>query len=82
MIASAAASLAAFQAERLDRFMATTVDRVDTTLGVLQGFASGPIRQGAAAVSVFRAALSMFRQWKGRERRHSPREDDDALFVG
>jgi len=79
--AAKAASLAVYQAERVDRFLATTVDRVDTTLGLLQGFASGPIRQSAAIAAAFRAAMTVFRDWKGRSR-HSHRDDDEALFVG
>lgn len=78
------ASLAALQVERVDQMMATTASRLDSTLGILQGFAGGPVKQGTAAVAAFRAAWSVFSDWKNRDRRRSrhTREDDDALFVG
>ena len=79
--ASRAAALAVIQVERVDRFMASTATRLDTTLGMIQNVASGPIGQGAAAVSAFRAVMSVMRDWKGRRRRHG-HDDDDALFVG
>lgn len=80
--AARATSLARLQMERLDQVLATTADRIDGTLGILQDVASGPIRQGAAAVSAFRAIMSMIRDWKSRSGSSSPRDDDDALFVG
>jgi uncharacterized caspase-like protein len=80
--AARAASLAVFQAERFDRFLASTVERVDTTLGLVQSFASGPVRQGAAVVAAFRAVTAIIREWRGRSRSSSHRDDDEALFVG
>ena len=63
--------------------IATTSSRLDDTLGVVQGLMSRPVRQGATAVAVFRAAFSMFREWKGRSQRsRTVRDDDEALFVG
>lgn len=81
--AARATSLAALQIERIDQMMSSTASRLDDTLAVVQGLMSGPVRQGATAVAVFRAAFAMFRDWKSRSARsRSSRDDDDALFVG
>lgn len=83
--AARATSLATQQVERLDRFMATTTDRIDDTLSTVQGIMAGPVRQASTAVTAFRAVMSIVREWNSRRprdaRRHA-REDDDALFVG
>jgi type IV secretory pathway VirB2 component (pilin) len=79
--ASRATALAVMQVERVDRFMASTATRLDTTLEIIQNVVSGPIGKGAAAVSAFRAVMGVVRDWKGRRRRHG-HDDDDALFVG
>lgn len=79
--ASRATALAVLQVERVDRFMASTATRVDATLGMIQNVVTGPVGQGAAAISAFRAVMGVVRDWKGRRRRHSY-DDDDALFVG
>ena len=81
--AARATSLAALQVERLDQMMASTASRLDDTLGVVQGLMSGPVKGGATAIAVFRAAFSMFREWKARgHRTRTVRDDDEALFVG
>jgi predicted PurR-regulated permease PerM len=81
--AAKAASLAAMQVERLDQMLSSTASRLDDTLGVVQGLMSGPVKGGATAVAVFRAAFAMFREWKGRSQRaRTVRDDDEALFVG
>ena len=46
--AARAASLAAKQAERLDRVFGELVQRVDTTLAAAEEFVTGPARQGMA----------------------------------
>ena len=79
--ASRATALAVMQVERVDRFMASTATRLDTTLDIIQNVVSGPIGKGAAAVSAFRAVMGVVRDWKGRRRRPG-HDDDDALFVG
>lgn len=81
--AGRAASLAALQVERVDRFMATTTDRVEQTVSILQAALAGPTQKGAALVSAARAAVSMFRYWQdARTRKQPAREEEDALFVG
>jgi hypothetical protein len=79
--ASRATSLAAAQVERVERLLTSTSDRVDETLGVLQGAILQPVRQGAALVTAIRAALSVIRGARhGRARQ--ARDEEEALFVG
>lgn len=74
-------TLAYAQVERVDALMASTVQRVDDTLGVLQGIVAGPVRQGSALLAGFKAALSVVRHFQ--ERKGGAREtEEDALFVG
>ena len=82
--AERATSLARQQVERVDEFMATASSRINDTLAILQGVVSGPVRQGAVAMSVVRAAMAAFREWQARKGARSPREqdEDDAWFVG
>jgi hypothetical protein len=75
-----ATSLVVLQVERLDQLMASTATRVEEILGILQAFASGPLRQGTAALAAVRAVMSIVRDWKGR--RPTARDDEDPLFVG
>ena len=75
------ARLAAAQMERVDSLMASIALRVEETVDVVQGALVGPLKQGAAIVAAFRAALSFVRDWQRRPR--PGREDtDDAMFVG
>ena len=78
--AARAAALATSQMERVDQMLASTAVRLDQTLTVVQGAVVEPMRQGAAVVAAFRAALAVFRGLGDRHR--SPREEDEALFVG
>jgi hypothetical protein len=80
--AARATTLAVAQVERVDRFMATTASRLDDTIGSIQSIVSGPVGQGAAAISAFRAVMSAVSDWKGRRRQRRAHDDEDALFVG
>jgi len=82
--AGRATSLARQQVERIDQFMATATSRIDTTLGVVQDVMSGPVRQGAVAMSVVRAAFAAFREWQSKKTARTTRDhdEDDAWFVG
>ena len=80
--AARATTLAVAQVERVDRFMASTAARLDDTLDSIQGIVSGPVGQGAAAISAFRAVMSAVSDWKGRRRQRRAHDDEDALFVG
>ena len=73
-------ALAAAQAERIDRFLRTTTERVDQTLGAVQGVFAGPLRQGSLLLAIARAAMAIFSAYG--DRRSSSRDDEDALFVG
>ena len=78
--AARVAALASSQMDRVDQMLASTAVRLDQTLTIVQGAVVGPVRQGAAVVAAFRAALTVFRGLG--ERRRSSREEDEALFVG
>ena len=78
--AAHAALLARTQMERIDRMIASTALRVDETLGLVQGVVVEPVRQGAALLSAFRAAVAVFRGLGDRQR--GPRNEEEALFVG
>jgi len=79
--AARAAAFASSQMERLDGLVASTAERVDETLGLLQGAVVQPVRQGAAVVAAFRAALAVFRGL-GERHRSGSRDEEEALFVG
>jgi hypothetical protein len=74
-------TLANLQVQRVDQFMATTTTQLDRTLGVIQNVVGGPVGRGMAAITAFRAAMSVVRDWRVRRRRHS-HDEEDALFVG
>jgi len=75
-------TLARLQVERLDRPLSTAAKQLDTTVGIVQGFMSGPLRQGSAAVAAFKAAMSVIRSVQNRKTSTSRETDEDALFVG
>jgi hypothetical protein len=78
--ASRAAALATAQVERADRVFADLGDRLDRTLNTLQDLAGGPVRDGAALLSAFRAVFATMRDLRsGRAR--SRAEEEDALFI-
>jgi hypothetical protein len=74
-------SLALTQVERVDHALAATAQRVDTTLSVVQGLVSGPVRQSSAVVAAFKAAMGVMRHVQDRRRTRREAEED-ALFVG
>jgi uncharacterized protein YoxC len=78
--AARAAAFASSQMERVDLMLASTAARVDQTLSLVQGAVVEPVRQGAAVVSAFRAALAVFRGIGDRNR--ASRDEEEALFVG
>lgn len=80
--AARATTLATIQVERVDKLMATTATRLDSTLNIIQNVASGPVGQGAAAVSAFKAVMGVVHDWRLRRRRAAHHDEDDALFVG
>jgi len=77
--AAHATSLARAQVERADRLVADILQRVEQVVRTAQTLMSGPVRDGAAIVSAFRAAFNAFRDFKGRRARRP--DDEDALFI-
>ena len=84
--AARAASLAARQAERLDRVFGELVERVDKTLAAAHEFVTGPARQGMAIMSGVKAVLDVFRSLREASRRRAaPRtamDEEESLFIG
>jgi hypothetical protein len=78
--AAKAAALAAVQAERLDALLASTAQKVDDTVSVLQAALVEPVKQGATLFAVIRAFTAGLRGPTGQS--HHRREDEEALFVG
>lgn len=73
-------ALALTQMERVDHLLDTTVDRIDDTMATVQAALISPVRQGAAVMAGFKAALGVFRARQDRGR--YGRDDEDALFIG
>lgn len=84
--AARAASLAAKQAERLDRVFGEMVERVDKTLAAAHAFVTGPARQGMAIMAGAKAILDVFRSLREASRRRpEPRpamDEEESLFIG
>ena len=84
--AARAASLAAKQAERLDRVFGEMVERVDKTLDAAHEFVTGPARQGMAIMAGVKAVIDSFRGIReASRRRHAPRpamDEEESLFIG
>jgi len=77
--AAHATSLARAQVERADRLVGDVHQRLEQLVNMVQTLMNGPIRDGAAVFSAFRAAFNVFRDFKGRRGRRS--DDEDALFI-
>lgn len=84
--AARAASLAARQAERLDRVFGELVERVDQTLAAAQEFVTGPARQGMAIMAGAKAVLDAFRRVREASRRRAAdrpaMDEEESLFIG
>ncbi len=84
--AARAATLAAKQAERLDRVFGEMVEKVDKTLDAAHQFVTGPARQGMAIMAGVKAVLDSFRGLREASRRRTaPRpamDEEESLFIG
>lgn len=84
--AARAATLAAKQAERLDRVFGEMVQRVDETLAAAQEFVTGPARQGMAIMAGAKAVIDAFQGLREASRRRAaPRpvvDEEESLFIG
>ena len=78
--ASRAASLATAQVERANQLCADAMAGVEQMLGSVRDSVSSPVREGAAILAGFRAALDAVRDVR-RRRSRTRAEDDDALFI-
>jgi hypothetical protein len=78
--ASRAAALATAQVERADRLFADVSVRLEETLNSVQSIVTGPIREGAAMLSAFRAVVNVLRDIR-TSRAHARAEEEDALFI-
>ena len=80
--ASRAAALATAQVERADKLFGEIATRVEQTLSGVQATIVGPVREGRALMSAFRAAMQAIREIRHRSRTRQGRGDDeDALFI-
>src|SRR6185295_7035545 len=80
--AARAAALAAAQVERVDRLFNDAALRFEKTLSTVQDTVIGPVREGRALISAFKAAMQAVRELRHRGRPRQGRgEDDDALFI-
>jgi uncharacterized protein YoxC len=79
--AARAASLAAAQVERVDQLFTDVAQRLEQTLNAVQHTVIGPVREGRAMVSAFRAALQAIRDLRQNRARQGRAEDEDALFI-
>lgn len=75
-----AASVAAAQVDRADGVFADFTTRVVHAMDNVERAANAPVREGAAIVAGFKAAMNALRDFRtGRARSRS--EDENALFI-
>ncbi len=80
--AARAASLATAQVERVDRLFGDAVQRLETSLNVIQTAISVPAREGAALMVGLRAVLDSLRRGAAnRPSRTRSSDEEDALFI-
>jgi hypothetical protein len=80
--AARAASLATAQVERVDRLFTDVALRFEQTMNAVQDTVIGPVREGRALISAFRAAMQAVRELRQNGRPRQGRgEDEDALFI-
>jgi hypothetical protein len=80
--AARAAALATAQVERVDQVFTDVALRFEKTLSTVQDTVIGPVREGRALISAFKAAMQAVRELRQSGRpRQSRAEDEDALFI-
>ncbi len=80
--AARAAALAAVQVERVDQLFTDVVQRFEQTVSTVQATVIGPVREGRALVSAFKAAMQAVRELRQNPRARQGRaEEEDALFI-
>lgn len=81
--ASRTMTLAAAQAQKVDRLVTDLTRRVDETSVLVQQAIVTPAREGLAMVAAVKAAMGVIRRsgdFRGRARRHE--NEEDPLFIG
>jgi hypothetical protein len=80
--AARAAALAAAQVERVDQLFTDVALRFEQTVSTVQATVIGPVREGRALISAFKAAMQAIRELRQNGRpRQGRSEDEDALFI-
>jgi hypothetical protein len=79
--AARAAALATAQVERVDQVFTDVALRFEKTLSTVQDTVIGPVREGRALISAFKAAMQAVRELRQSGRPQSRAEDEDALFI-
>ncbi|HXW04246.1 MAG TPA: DUF948 domain-containing protein [Vicinamibacterales bacterium] len=76
-------TIAAAQAEKVDRLVSELAVRVDETAAVVQQAIIGPAREGMAVVAALKAGLTALRGVRSRRpRTHRTVDEEDPLFIG
>ena len=80
--AARAAALATAQVERVDQLFTEVAMRVEQTVSTVQATVIGPVREGRALLSAFKAAIQAVRELRQNGRpRQGRAEEEDALFI-
>ena len=77
-------SMAVGQVERVDKVVSDLAERIEHTSTTVQNAILRPLRDGAALLAGFRAAVAVLREMSGRPGGGSSgrSEDEDPLFIG
>jgi hypothetical protein len=77
-------SMAVGQMERADKLVTDLAERIEHTSTTVQNAILRPLRDGAALLAGFRAALGVIREFTGRpgSGTGTRSEDEDPLFIG
>jgi hypothetical protein len=76
------ASIAAQQAQKIDKLLTDLTQRVDETSLVIQQAILTPAREGMALFAAFKAGLAALRGFRDLRGRPGAVDDEDALFIG
>ena len=76
------ATIAAAQAQKIDRLVTDLARRVDETSLVVQQAIIKPAREGMAIVAALKAGFGALKGMREMRGRHGGVEDEDALFIG
>lgn len=80
--ASRTASLAAAQAQKVDRLVTDLTIRADETAAIVQRAIVTPAREGLALVAGLKAGLAALRRFQDRPRHGRSADEEDPLFIG